>query len=916
MRIRPTAVAFQNENIVILEAGTQSKMSKLLAALTACSIVLLFGATTLAAPPAQARAITHQLDIPAQDLGAALKALGAAANEQVLFSNDVVTGLHSPHLKGEYSTDEAFMLLLKGSGLKVDRTTSGVLLIRSNKPSSPEGISSSPLQGTGTGTDSQRTHASTRVLSEHVNLSEGEGRGQSFWNRFRLAQADQPKTTGDRSAAESRTASEGKPASYLEEVIITARKRAELLLEVPVPVTAISGESLSVNNQSTLRDYYLKVPGLNINMQGAYDGTTISIRGISTGPFNEGTTAVVLDDVPYTSSAQLGDVVVEIDPSELERLEVLRGPQGTLYGASSLGGLLKYVTVEPSVDGVSGQVQAGFSTITNGDGLGSNASAAVNVPMSDTVAFRVSAFKRKTPGWYDNPVFGEEGVNWNDSEGGRASILWRPSDRFSLKLAALLQNVDSGANGYANLLPGETEPRGLNQYTTPNFGGSHGKYRVYSAHIDATVGSVDLSSITAYVNTDRVFEASTRPGAFAFWTQPFFGTDAIGIVPEHHGDKFTQELRASIPLTEKVDWRLGVFYSKEDYDLTATFWALDFDTGEMLGEVLIVHPPSRYTQQSLFSDAVIEFTDRFDLQLGGRYSEHKTESLTTTISGAIFGGGTVTNPAISSTDDALTYLVVPRFRLSPDAMFYGTVATGFRSGGPNPNRGIAGIPDGYEPDETHNYEIGFKGRLFDGLLTLDTSVYYIEWKDMRVANLFSPPPVQLAYTGNVGGAESKGWEFALELRPTESLTIAATGALSEAKLTTDFPDPFGAGNLPEAGDDLPFNPDFAGSLSVDKEFPFIGGSVGHVGATLTYVGDRGSFIGEAQGSPTEMIMSAYDNTDVRVGARWDHLEINIYANNVFDQRNAIVKGFGGSPPEAIALYTQPRTIGVTTTYKF
>jgi outer membrane receptor protein involved in Fe transport len=175
--------------------------------------------------------------------------------------------------------------------------------------------------------------------------------------------------------------------SGLEEVIVTAQKRSERLQDVPVPVTAIGANTLVDTNQMRLEEYYSQIPGLTLTVGDGRGVPMISIRGITSGYTNP-TVGVVVDGTPYGASTNLalGALVPDIDPSELARVEVLRGPQGALYGASSMGGLLNYVTIEPSTDRASGRVQAGTSSVYDGDQLGYNLSAAVNVPLSDTFA--------------------------------------------------------------------------------------------------------------------------------------------------------------------------------------------------------------------------------------------------------------------------------------------------------------------------------------------------------------------------------------------------------------------------------------------------------------------------------------------------------------------------------------------------
>src|SRR6202012_4446346 len=176
--------------------------------------------------------------------------------------------------------------------------------------------------------------------------------------------------------------------------------------DVPVPVTAIRADKLISDNQVRLQDYFTSVPGLSYapNNQNQY----VTIRGITTGGFSNPTVGVVIDDVPFGASNALGggQVIPDFDPGDLARVEVLRGPQGTLYGASSMGGLLKFVTVDPSTDGVSGRVEAGVSDVSHGAELGYNVRGSINVPLSDTFAMRASAFTREDPGYVDNPVLG------------------------------------------------------------------------------------------------------------------------------------------------------------------------------------------------------------------------------------------------------------------------------------------------------------------------------------------------------------------------------------------------------------------------------------------------------------------------------------------------------------------------------
>src|SRR4029077_16305041 len=204
----------------------------------------------------------------------------------------------------------------------------------------------------------------------------------------------------------------------LEEVIVTAQKRLERLQDVPVPASVISTDALTNSDQTLLRDYYSSVPGLSMTTT-AQSSQILSIRGIVTNPGNP-TVGITVDDMPFGSSTVGGGglVVPDFDPGDLSRVEVLRGPQGTLYGASSLGGLLKFVTVDPSTVGVSGNLQAGLSSVHNGDGIGYTYRGAINIPVSENLAVRASGFARLDPGYVDNAVLRVKGINTARADGG------------------------------------------------------------------------------------------------------------------------------------------------------------------------------------------------------------------------------------------------------------------------------------------------------------------------------------------------------------------------------------------------------------------------------------------------------------------------------------------------------------------
>ncbi len=230
----------------------------------------------------------------------------------------------------------------------------------------------------------------------------------------------------------------------LQEVVVTAEKRTESLQSVPVPETVIAANALSEVGEPRLQDYYARVPGLSLDNLGSGQ-TSIAIRGITTGGQTNPTVGITIDDVPYGSDSILGYasvLVPDIDPADLERVEILKGPQGTLYGASSIGGLLKFDTVAPSTKALSGQVEGDLSSVAHSDGVAGYAGrASVNVPLSSSLAIVASGFTRRDPGYVDNLITGQRGVNQVHADGGRIAALLRPSDTLSLELSAFVQNT-------------------------------------------------------------------------------------------------------------------------------------------------------------------------------------------------------------------------------------------------------------------------------------------------------------------------------------------------------------------------------------------------------------------------------------------------------------------------------------------
>lgn len=722
------------------------------------------------------------------------------------------------------------------------------------------------------------------------------------------------------------TAPSGAPASgtgekqdtTLEEVVVSAQKRNERLQDVPIPVSVINSSALTESNQVKLTDYYTEVPGLSV-APGPTSTNTLSIRGITTGAVASGppgpapTVGIVIDDVPFGGTGGGDTLVPDFDPGDLARIEVLRGPQGTLYGASSLGGLLKFVTVDPSTDKIYGRVEAGTNSVFNGAQQGYSFRGSINVPLTSDLAVRASAFTRLDPGYIDDPVLGLKGVNVDRASGGHIVALWRPSDTVSLKVNALYQkNLSNGTGDITPVLPAVfgVPPQGdLQQYYPRDTAFNNTEIQAYSANFTAKIGSAELTSLTGY-NKFKAYDSYDFAWVIGQQTQQYFGV--VG-TPERVSasiTRFTQELRVAMPLGQKFDGLFGGFFSHSvDKYRFGPFLATDAQTGAQAGywgDINLFSAPTTYTEYAAFGDLTYHFSDRIDVQLGGRESVYQLVGEPWTYDGlfstVVLGFPTTANylafPEYTIKQNAFTYLLTPQFKITPDLMTYARFASGYRQG--SSNAGTPGVPFVVNPDKTEDYEIGFKGAFLDHVISVDASLYYIDWKNIQLPLL---NPGGISFTGNGGAAKSQGVELEVDTRPLPGLTVAGWVTLGEAILTQGVPSIFA-----NAGDKLPNTPRFSGNLSVNKDFPITNSTTGFVGGTLSYVGNREDIF--AVTSPQRQYLPAYAKTDLRAGAKFESWTVNLYANNVTDKRGIITGGIGNVVPYSF-FTIQPRTIGVS-----
>ena len=741
-----------------------------------------------------------------------------------------------------------------------------------------------------------------------------------------------PATQADQ-AAETQTQP---AATALQEIVVTAQKRSEKLHDVPMGVTAVTSDDLQKQDLVSFADLEAKVPGLSVEqIQPGQD--RLAIRGQNVGSVGS-TVTTYLDGVPFGSSNALanGSIVTgDFDTWDLQRVEVLRGPQGTLYGAGSEGGLLKYVTNLPDPSREAGAFEVGGEDIAHGDTTES-VKGMINMPITGSAAVRISGFYDGVPGYIDDPNLGKNDVNGGYRQGGHVSFLVQPSDNFSLRLSAFGQTLHTDGTPYIDVIgaagtpltpPANQLQPSIGDYDQMRFTNepSTFRYRIFALDLDWNLGWGTLSSTSSYGTSiqDLYTDASSVALAPGFT----FGDLAASITGVPTGvaetndltvDKYTEELRLASSGTQSLEWQVGAFYTHEASILSQSLPTFLIPSQANTGLPSLETPvlDSLYREQSVFGQITYHFSPQWDVALGGRWSENE-QSTTETI------GGLLVNPSQldvgSSSESDFTYSIAPRWHVTNDTMVYARVASGYRPGGPNalPPVAPAGVAASYGSDSTVNYELGTRTSVMDNRLSIDIDAFLVDWRKIQLLQIVD----NFGINANGGTAESKGIEWTLGLTPVQGLNFTLTGDYVDAYLTSSAP--AAGGN---DGDPLPYVAKLSTSLDASYGWRVSSDFSGFAGATWTYMGGRwDDFSASTQVQAGALVsvpnprleLPSYNTVNLRAGfenSRWTFL---LYCKNAGDQRgltyyaNSGTPNFGGS----IAL-VQPRTIGATVTLHY
>ena len=587
-------------------------------------------------------------------------------------------------------------------------------------------------------------------------------------------------------------------STQVQEVVVTANKRAENIQNVAASVSTVSGAKLVQEGNTKLSEYIAYLPGVTANTYGGTPGQSIiTIRGIA--PLSAGAmVASYIDDSPVGSSgiwAQSFVLAPDLAPFDLERVEVLAGPQGTLYGATSMGGLFKYVLTTPNTHTLSGEIGVDTAYVDHATSAFDSVQAHVNVPLiADVLAMSASAYNTETPGYIKDAYTGDKDTNADHQHGGRLALFWAPMNDLTVKLNAMWQSTNSADDGlisFANPTEGPANPHGVRLVSGGASYGDltenkaflepfKGTLAFYSGTVDWNPGPVEVVSATSWSRdgANRLIDSSGTYGSeLSKFGQPGPGlatTDTMLI-----NQKFTQEVRIQSPETNWISWRLGAFYTDEiqadqqTFNAYTTAYTPIAALAPHLGYVSI---PTRYTEIAVFGDVTWKLTDKLEIGGGLRESQNK-QNFNLSSSGLLLG--TTNEGPINSTASDLTWMATGRYHFTPDIMAYTRIATGYAPGGANTPG--TDIPPTVGSETLTSYEVGVKSEFLDHRALVDLSVYHEDEQDIQLTAF---TPVLTTYTTNGGNAAVNGMELTTSYTPIHNLVFGFNAAYTDAELTS------------------------------------------------------------------------------------------------------------------------------------
>jgi iron complex outermembrane recepter protein len=759
---------------------------------------------------------------------------------------------------------------------------------------------------------------------------------------------------GGRAVSDPADAPGEKSDGSLEEITVTAQRRTERLQDVPISVSVYTQAAMDAQGTRAIDDIARLTPGVYFvrgTINNNSESSDISIRGIQSTA-GAATTGVYIDDTPIQSRhLSFGTFSAYPELFDIDRVEVLRGPQGTLFGSGSEGGTVRFITPDPSLTQYSMYARSELAATYHADGVEELGLAGGGPVIDDTLGFRASVSFRHEGGyvdrvdWHTGQVV-DPNSNADTTKTARLALKWAASDNLTITPSLYYQtrHVDDSSSWW-DIQPGTPPPDPTDgQFAQPLRNGneiaqpSMDDFTLSAVRIDWNLGAVRLVSNTSYYkrNQTAVTDYSAVDRAiFLGDPYPAAPVQAPGYWADDQ-ENWTEELRLeSTDAGARVNWTTGLFYqhAKENtienvYD-PELLTAIDVPVGD--GYIYKQDPFNSVDKQiALFGQADIRLTDRLKATLGLRVSKAD-------FTGQANYSGFVVGPPVSSVASISEHPVTPKFgltyQLDPDNLLYATVAKGYRIGGANPDigqfcdfkpYGLSGVPPQYSSDDVWSYELGTKNTFDDRRLLLDASVYFIRWNNIQQDVEL---PCGFQFTANLGAAESRGMDLQTQFKVSDMFTVGGTFGYTNASYTeTVFATPVaaetpGSFSIVQDGDHLPAAP-WMVALFGQASFPVFALN-GYVRADYQYSAKQTALVA-AQDLRNGGLPAAFppipstSYTSLRAGTKWAGFDVSLFAQNLFNTQPklSVIDNAGVQSPLFQAITWRPRTVGMTATYRY
>lgn len=778
-----------------------------------------------------------------------------------------------------------------------------------------------------------------------------------------------PDTTDDsaQSAPPAQTAASDRNPG---EIVVTATRQAQFISKVPISISAFSQQSMDSKGMKSFNEVARFTPGVRFNS----DGNQISIRGISSGA-GSGTTGIYIDDTPI-QMRNLGFSADNSAPAifDLDRVEVLRGPQGTLFGAGSEGGTVRYITPQPSLTTFGTYDRAEISA-TQGGGVSYEIGSAIGTPIvTDKLGVRLSAWHRRDSGYIDHVDYktnqiDNKNINYGDVTVLRGALAWQPTEGLLITPSILWQQrtthmTDSFFPAISNISNGDF------RNGSPEYRGSKDRYILPTLNIRYDTDSISFISNTSYFSRTNYtgydgtlynlsyyqdcyesgcgFQDGGVPGQAFF---PFLTPTGVNpALPRYLSPSkvtntqkiWTQEIRLqSANPDARFKWVIGAFYQ---HSVQRSIEELVDPQGNDFFNAVFGQSLEDFFGYPLYGqDSYITSTKGTDSQIAG-FLDMTYELLAgVKISGGVrvahtkfsfvnFSDGSQNGARTTGAGEASETPVTPKvgvnWQVDNNNLLYATWAKGFRPGGANApvpfnacapdlkQLGLTSSPDSYKSDTVSSFEIGSKNKLFDNKLQIAVSAYTIKWKGIQQSVNLNSCGIQ--FTGNLGQARSRGFDLQLTIMPIHGLSIDASVGYTDAVYTQTLA--FGSSSPVVSAGDAIGGPPWTFSLGGQYDFP--------VGETDFYIRGDVSYQNELRRmtqsrdprnqsyDPLALADSARTQVTMRMGAVIGGLNVSIFADNLLNATPRI--GYSHQNRDSL-LFTQetlrPRTIGLTIAYR-